>query len=44
MTDCGKCLVREACRDLPKDMTCEEVMKVVAVDGQQTIKMEGEQE
>ena len=37
MTDCSKCIVREACRDLPKDLTCEEVMKVVAVDGQQAI-------
>lgn len=43
MTDCSKCLVREACRSLPKDLTCEEVIKIVEVDGQQTIKQDGEQ-
>lgn len=37
MTDCSRCIVRQACRDLPKDLTCDEVMKVVEVDGQQAI-------
>ena len=42
MTDCSKCLVREACRDLPKDLTCDEVRKIVEIDGQQTIKEDGD--
>ena len=40
MNDCSGCIVKQACRSLPKDLTCDEVRRIVEQDGQETIKTE----